>query len=291
MRALSCFLPILLLGAAPQPLPTVPLGAFQTWGIHPETPISFVSGGLKVEVSATPCQVPGQNEGCRSEGRSNQAVVTVSQPGLPPFQMTSDPQASFVRVAVIRFGPDPRRSAVVVDNQWGGSRGLTAVTIIEPVAGGFGAVPLKYNGSTELLGEVKILPQDLLKDTRPGFVLETYGFNYSGECNACTRGVPLVLTVRSSRSVDISADPVVRSLFERDLPNRRRACISTEKERNGDCAAFVADAARLGQVASAWGIMLSHYRPEPAGYPAALRSYLIGEGYITPAEARRLPLQ
>ncbi len=124
MRLSTCLLSALLLGAAPPPpLATEAMGVFQTWGIHPKTSLSLVAGGLKVEVAAAPCQLPAQNEGCSFEGASNQAVVTVTQPGLPPFQMTSDRQASFVRIAVIDLAPEKGRSAVVVDNQWGGSAG------------------------------------------------------------------------------------------------------------------------------------------------------------------------
>ena len=289
MRLPTCLMSALLLGAAAPPPATEALGVFQTWGIHPKTSLSFVAGGLKVEVAATPCQLPAQNEGCSFEGVSNQAIVTVTQPGLPPFQMTSDRQASFVRIAVIDLAPGKGRSAVVVDNQWGGSAGITAVTVIEPVVGGYHAVPLEHDGSHALTGEVSILPRELLKDDRPGFVLAGRGFNYSGECNACTRGTPLVLTVRDGRSVDISSDPDVRPLFAHDLPARRHVCLSAEQERNGNCAAFVADAARLGQAASAWRVMLAHYRHEPAGYPAALRSFLVAEGYLTPAAASALP--
>lgn len=295
MRMPAHFLPVLLLGATPPPPPpppvaTVPLDAFQTWGVHPKESLSFVAGDLTVRVAATPCNVPAQNEGCSFDGVSNQAVITVTQPGLPAFRMTSDSQASFVRVAIVRLAPGRRRLGVVVDNQWGGSAGLTAVTVIEPLVGGFHPVPLEHNGSTQLFGEVTMLPRDLMKKHRLGFVLEARGFNYSSECYACVPRPPLVLTVRDGRSVDISADPSVRPLFARDLPAHRRVCRSQTKERNGNCAAFVADAARLGHVASAWRVMLSHYRREPAGYPSALRSFLVTEGYLTPAAARALPL-
>jgi hypothetical protein len=268
----------------------VPLGAFQTWGIHPKEAKTFVAGGLEVTIAATACETPAQNEGCSFDGVSNQAMVTVKQPGLPPFRMFSDRQASFVRAAIVRLGAGRGRLEVVIDNQWGGSAGLTAVTVIEQVAGGFRAVPLEHHGSRELTGEVKMLPRQLFKNSQPGFVLEARGFNYSQECNACAPRPPLVLTVRDGRSVDTSADPAMRSLFARDLPAHRRVCVSAMQERNGNCAAFVADAVRLGQGASAWRLMLSHYRHEPAGYPAALRSFLVTEGYITPAAARRLPL-
>lgn len=137
MRMLARLLPALLLGTAPQPSTTVPLGVFQTWGIHPAVPLSFVAGSVTVEVSATPCRVPAQIEGCRFDGISNQAVVSVSQPGSPPFRMMSNRQASFVRVAVVRLAPGRGKSGVVVDNQWGGSAGLTAVTVIKSTASGF----------------------------------------------------------------------------------------------------------------------------------------------------------
>ena len=133
-------------------------------------------------------------------------------------------------------------------------------------------------------------PSKIMKDGWPGFVLEARGFDYSSECNACTRGTPLVLTVRDGRSIDISSDAAVRPLFAHDLPARRRVCLSEDHDRNGSCAAFVADAARLGQAASAWRVMLAHYRHEPAGYPAALRSFLVAEGYLTSAAASALPL-
>ncbi|MBW4330990.1 hypothetical protein KY084_08900 [Stakelama sp. CBK3Z-3] len=290
MRVFAFLLPALLLGAAPSEPAKVPLGAFQTWGIHPNESLAFVAGGLTVKVAASPCQLPAQNEGCTFDGVSNQAVVTVSQPGVPSFQMTSDRQASFVRVAIIRLAPGRGRTGVVVDNQWGGSGGFTAVTVIEPADGGFHAVPLTHNGSSELFGEVSILPRHLLRNDQTGFVLEARGFNYSNECSACAPRPPLVLTIRNGRSVDISADPAVRPLFAHDLPAHRDVCISKTRERNGSCAAFVADAARLGKAAAAWRVMLSHYRPEPAGYPAALRSYLVNEGYLTPSAARALPL-
>lgn len=291
MRLLACVLPALLLGAAAQPpAARVPPNAFQTWGVDPKKALSFGSGRLSVQISATPCEIPAQNEGCRFDGVSNQAIVTVLEPGLPPFRMTSDDQASFVRAAIVRIASKPERLGVVVDNQWGGSAGLTAVTVIEPVIGGFRAVPLEHHGSRALTGEVTILPGTLSKDGDPGFLLEAPRLNYSNECNACVPRPPLVLTVGNGGTVDISAVPALRPVFARRLPVYRRVCTSNIRERNGNCAAFVAVAARLGRTAAAWRVMLSHYRREPTGYPAALRAFLVTEGYLTAAAARALPL-
>lgn len=290
MNALARFAPLMMLGAA-QPPAAVPLGEFKTWGIRPSEPLHLAAGGLALDVVATPCERPPQNEGCNFEGVSNQASVTVTQPGLPRFRMTSDRQASFVRVAIVRLAAGQARASVVVDNQWGGSAGDTAVTVVQPFTAGFRAVSLEHDGRTALRGEVQLLPPGTLPGGQPGFVLEAPIMNYSGECNACVPRPPLVLTVHDGRSVDVSADPALRPLFARDLPLRRRVCVSTERERNANCAAFMADAARLGQIASAWPVMLAHYRHEPAGYPAALRSFLVQEGYIAPVAARTLPLE
>jgi hypothetical protein len=290
MRLSACVLSALSLGTGLAPAETVKLAAFRTWGVHPVNPVSIVAGPLTVTVAATACQSPAQNEGCRFDGVSNQAVVSVSRRGRASFRMTSDVQASFVRVAIVRLSARADQYGVVVDNSWGGSAGLAKVTIIVPDSQGFRAVPLTYHGRTELLGQTKILANGLWRDKRPGFVLIAPGFNFSGECNACTVGPPLLLGVRQGRSVDMSADPAARTLFARDLPSRRRICMSDVTERNGDCAAFVADAARLGRVRSAWRIMLNHYRPEPRGYPAALRRYLLNGGYISSTEACALPL-
>ena len=287
MRVLGGLFPLLLGAAAPAT--SVPPGTFRTWGIHPVVPLALNAAGLTVTVAATPCRERSQNEGCSSEGVSNQARITVTQPGLPPFEMVSDRQASYVRVAIVRLSPSGR-AGVVVDNQWGGSAGITAVTIIEPAAGGFRAVPLTYQGSTELIGEVKMVSRGRRQHGWPGLVLEAPGFNFSHECTACGRGIPMVLTVRQGRSVDISADPAVRRLFARDLPARRRLCLSTETERNGQCAAFVADAARIGRVSAAWRVMLAHYSRHTPDFPARLRAFLVNGGYVDSGTAQSLPL-
>lgn len=290
MRLSACVLTAMLLGTGPASAESMKPAEFRVWGIHPIKTVSISTGPLTVTVAATECHGPDQNEGCRFDGVSNQAVVSVSQKGFVPFRMTSDSQASFVRVAIIRLSTRARHYGVVIDNQWGGSAGGTKVTIIEPDAASFKAVPLTYLGTNALIGEVKLFSDRSRSDGRPAFVLEAPAFNFSGECAACTRGVPLLLGVRRGRSADLSAEPSARRLFARDLPQRKRICMSDFRERNGNCAAYVADAARLGRVRSAWRIMLHYYRPEPEGYPAALRSYLVNGGYISAAEARALPL-
>ncbi|MGR6327496.1 hypothetical protein ACU5AX_00355 [Sphingomonas sp. XXL09] len=287
MRVLGGLIPLLLGVAAP--VTSVPPETFWTWGTHPVVPLALTAGGLTVTVTATPCRERMQNEGCNNEGVSNQARITVTQPGLPPFDMISDRQASYVRVAIVRLSRSGR-AGVVVDNQWGGSAGITAVTVVEPTAGGFRAVPLTHQGSAELIGKVRLVPLGRRQQGWPGFVLEAPGFNFSEECNACGRGIPMVLTLRQGRSVDISADPAVRRLFARDLPARRRLCLSTETERNGECAAFVADAARLGRVSAAWRVMLAHYSRHTPDFPARLRAFLVNDGYVDPATAQTLPL-
>jgi hypothetical protein len=315
--ALLAPLALLLLGTAAPPPSAVPLGKFETWGVHPATPLHVRSGGLTIDVVAQPCLPKPQTEGCTFDGVNNQATITVTAPGLPPFSMTSDRQASFVRVAAVHLDRRDARPGVVVDNQWGGSGGITKVTVIEPVAGGFRAVPLQQRpDEPELKGEVHDFSRDLSGDDRIDFVVEDAHFGVVYECNACTPQPPLVLTIRDGRAVDISADPHVRAVFARDMTLVRPRCLSTDRARNGACAAYVGDAARTGALASAWRAMLAHYERHPGpdlsrpcvggstanqacaasdnekarSFPKSLRAFLVTAGYITPAQAASLPL-
>jgi hypothetical protein len=93
-----------------------------------------------------------------------------------------------------------------------------------------------------------------------------------------------------------------RAVYEKDLAETKSDC---QNHQNGACAAFVADAARLGRFEEAWSIMLRNYNQSdtwelpsdcdvelksgecPKGhehkydnYPAALRAFLARYGYI-----------
>lgn len=316
MRLALFALALLILGAAPAP-PAVPLGTFKTWLGFDRQPLRFVSGGIAVNVEALPCSTNTNPEStCRWEGYNNQALITVTAPGLPPFRLVSEDQASFVRIAVVRFDRRSSRPGVLVDNQWGGSAGLTAATVIEPMPGGYRAVPVERRAGERLLeGELADNPVDRSGDGVVDLVMTDPAFDQAFGCNGCTPRPPVVLTIRDGKSIDISAEPSVRAVFADDLGARRAICLSGQHDRNGNCAAYLADAARLGQFAAAWREMLAHYerecswtrwqdcrdpgdahgdRPADAttrfrGFPESVRAFLVAAGYITAAQAAAAP--
>lgn len=310
--ALLAPLALLLLGAA-APAVEVPVGKFMTWGIHPAAALRFRSGGLTIDVTAQPCPPKPQTEGCSFDGVNNQAAITVTAPGLQPFSMTSDGQASFVRIAAVRLDQRDSRLGVIVDNQWGGSSGITKISFIQPAAGGFREVAVQRRSTErELQGEIADFPRDLSHDGLVDVVLED-SLPYRYVCNGCTPRLPLVLSVVGGHTVDISAQHAMRSIFARDMRRWRAGCHLHDRDTDNACAAYMADAARAGQLTRRWRDMLmqrhsggdlwqdctgpyvhgecppgatTHYR----SFPESLRAFLVATGYITSAQAAALPL-
>lgn len=299
----------------------MPLGTFHEWLGYDRQPLRFVSGGIEVSVEALPCSTnTNPDSTCRFEGYNNQAAITVTAHGVPPFTFISSNQASSVRVAVAWIDRRDPRPGVVIDNQSGGSGGETRVSVLQPQGNGYRAVPItQRNGRSSdggmLEGQIANGVGDVTGDGRIDLILLDPAFDSTFGCNACTPRPPLVLSVINGHAVDLSADPAARPIFERDMAPRQAACRS-QHDRNGDCVAYVADAARLGRLPAAWDDMLAHYDRQdllsvrqvcaetrladgrcPSGgeshyrsFPESLRAFLVTTGYITPAQAAALPL-
>lgn len=99
-----------------------------------------------------------------------------------------------------------------------------------------------------------------------------------------------MFAVKHGRVVDESRDPALRSVFAADMARLEPRCLSKETDRNGACAAYVADAARAGRFKAAWARMLAHYerggavwQPDKGrrfkDFPESLRAFLIRTGY------------
>lgn len=316
MKPLLLGFAALLVGAAP-PVIDTPIGHFLTWGGLSGAPLHFRSGGLEVSVVALPCPPkPLDDRGCSATGVNNQARITVTAPGLPPFAMTSDPSADVVGIAVGRLNRRSSRAGVVIDNAWLGTLGINTVQFLEPTTDGFRAVPLRdRTGNVEIAGDVSTFPLDVNGDGIVDLVMEDVGFAYVFGCGACTPRPPVILSVVGGRGVDLSADASTRVVFVKDMIRPRAVCRSRQDDRNGNCAAYVADAARLGRFDEAWRDMLDHYQrhdqwgvwqgctvrrdrgPCPPGaethyrnFPESLRAFLVFAGYIAPAQAAAAPL-
>lgn len=314
----------MVVGAAPPPV-EVPVGKFETWLSSKKAPLHFSSGGLDIAVVPLPCPPDaGGDSTCNWEGYNNQAQVRVSVAGATPFTVTTDSAAESVRLAAVRLTAGDRRPAVIIDNDSGGSSGDSWVTVLVPTGAGFRTVTVTRRAGDEmtrdLQGEIADDPRDLSGDGVVDFVMEDSSFAYTFGCGACTPRPPVVLSVIDGKSVDLSADASVRAVFARDMVKLRPLCFAGgDSDRNGACAAYVADAARTGRLTAGWREMLAHYdrhpqwlelwqhcdvppaqRPQGAcpdahsthyrSFPESLRAFLVETKYITTTEAAALPI-
>ncbi|MBB5714173.1 hypothetical protein [Sphingomonas aerophila] len=291
----------LLLGAAPV---EVPEGRFQTWSSYKKAPLDFSSGGVSVRVEALPC--PSQPVGdstCAYEGYNNQAAVIVTAPGVPNFSVSTDRQSAYARVAVVRFQRSDPRPGLIVESQYGGSGGDMTAQILVPGEQGYRAIEFDRRDGAHLQGALADTPTDLSGDGVLDLKLEDGAFDSRFGCNACTPRPPKLFAVKDGKLVDESRDPALRHVFAADMRRLAPLCMSKDPERNGACAAYVADAARAGHFKAAWAAMLKHYERNrdlwqhcdvpvsawPNGrcprehlrrFPDALRAFLKATGYL-----------
>ena len=195
---------------------------------------------------------------------------------------------------------------MIIESQYGGSSGLVTVQLLVPAGSGFRSIPVGRRDGGYLEGELKDFPADLSGDGRIDLAYEDGAFESVFGCNACTPRPPLLFAVEAGKAVDESRDPALSGVFAADMAQRAPTCLSTAADRNGACAAYVADAARAGQFDSAWSAMLRHYDPAGAlwvpcdlplsaqtgyrcpaghitrfaGFPDALRAFLRRAGYL-----------
>lgn len=316
MKLLAC-LPLLLLAAAPAPLPSppvaeVPLGKFQAWKPQ-DGRIAFAAEGLRVTVDARPCTAEEMpSDACQDRrGIHSSANITIERDGAPAYR-TEVNTGAYYRIALVRLEHGDKLPALIVESDPGGSGGGVVETVIRPLwhNGPYGSLMLDYpamglphgDRTTFFSSYIADYPEDLNGDGFTDFVLGDGKFAGSPfGCHACERLPPLILSVGSEGAVDVSRDPAFRPLFEKALAEHRDECIHGNNSRNPACAAWVADAARLGQFDAAWKQMLPHYvhegiweeceatgHPCPAGrlrrykdFPDYLHAFLKKAGYIS----------
>jgi uncharacterized protein YecT (DUF1311 family) len=180
----------------------------------------------------------------------------------------------------------------------GGAHCCTMISVLEEIGGAWKAIDI---GSFE--GELDQFPKDL-DGGGAGDVVETDDrFAYAFASFAESYLPPKVYTIVRGQLVDASAAPRFAKLYRADMRGAQQSCLA---HNNGACAAFVADASRLGLHDWAWQIMLTSYNPSsdwvlptkcsvplvnnacPTGqeqkfdnYPDALDWFLTDAGYVT----------
>lgn len=192
---------------------------------------------------------------------------------------------------------DPTRQLIVADYS-GGAHCCTEVTVFERRDGRWSRSEL---GSWD--GDVPATPKDLDNDGRKEMVFVDQAFLYAFASYAESAAPPVIKQVHQGTITTLSAERAFRPTYAAYLEEVRPDCLAGS---NGACAAFVATAARLGQLDAAWAVMLGAYDqasdwdlpkacrirtkdacpPEAeltfATYPEALQWFLGKNGYASP---------
>jgi hypothetical protein len=279
MRLLIGLSALLAIGAVAPPRIIAP-ATFVEWKAE-NGPRSFRSGDVTVRVA-----VSGK------DGDSSPAF-TISAPGVAPLRIVTDDGIAHYP-SNIGIGPL--------------ARGAPASVIVQTYSGGAHccmhiAVALREGKTFKLVdmgdwdGDGVTWPTDVSGDGVADFQFVDNSFLYAFGSYAGSYPPPMIMNIRGGKPIDVSAEPAFRPLFEKDLIAARKACVSREEPNAGACAAWAANAARLGRLDAVWPQVIKAYdkgvgewpescsqspRPEPcySDYPAALRAFLSDRGYL-----------
>jgi hypothetical protein len=150
------------------------------------------------------------------------------------------------------------------------------------------------------------LPKDVSRDGIADFIVHDGAFLYAFASYASSIAPPKILNVQGGKVINVSRRAAYRTLFEATMRDAGERCSqgADGDTRNGACPAYVAAAARLGQLEPAWKRMVASYDATtrwdfptrckvsgetcPEGqeisfksYPEALLDFLKVHGYIS----------
>jgi len=202
--------------------------------------------------------------------------VTVQMPGYPPVVMEgldSSPAASVNRISVGRW--EGGQSYVLLQSHDGGAYCCLRVQVAIPQGRRLRVIALGRFDSEYL----SPLPSDIDSDGRVDFVLPDGRFLYRFGSSADSVQPPMILNIVNGAKQDVSNRPGFRPIFQKALRESRRGCLRRDRP-NGACAAYVASAARVGQLDQAWAEMLTAYDQKTWRYPHELRQFLIKYDFV-----------
>ena len=231
--------------------------------------------------------------------------VTIAAPGLAAHSLTGEERSKGVEHR-FGYGPLTKSSSlpgVVLQSDMGGAHCCIHVQAAVVVAGQWRTVDMgEWDGDW-----MASFPRDLSGDGNADFTMRDDRFLYAFASYIGSYAPPQIVTIRDGKRVDVSRDPAFAALYADDLKTTRAECIARRpNSRNAACAAYAADAARLGRFDAAWREILVHYDridgwPLPTGcrsafvddeqcaegetitypnFPAALRAFLVRTKYL-----------
>ena len=249
---------IAALATQPAPAPTpAPAERLIHWdGETDGNPKSYLIGGLRLTIAAR-----------FGEGSSQPILTLASQPGERFRHMGAEglphPRAEF---GMFRLDPANPVPQVVLQTFTGGAHCCEQIEVLERLGGRWKALPVGW-----FEGEISDRIRDVDGDGVRDIVLEDDRFAYAFASFAASYMPPMIFNVRGGRVWNVSAEPRYARVYETDMQRAQKSCEEGGTDSNGACAAFVADAARLGRLAWAWKIMLKSYDRTSTWFPTKCR--------------------
>jgi hypothetical protein len=160
------------------------------------------------------------------------------------------PSASF---GVGKLDPKSDSKQVIMTSYSGGLHCCTKITVLELVEGKWRKIQLGLWDGDPL----PEFPSDVDGDGTPDFVLKDDRFDYAFAPYTERHKPPRIFNIEGGKVVEVGDEARYNPLYEQDMKRAHAGCV---KRKNAACAAFVANASRLGKRGWAWAIMLKHYR-------------------------------
>jgi hypothetical protein len=267
-----------------------PEGTLMSWVAHKESDRkTFLIGDYALTLSSREKQSGERVAVLNVKASSGEEITVHGQLGYPI------PSADF---GVGRLDPHNQASQVIFTTYSGGTHCCTKITVLELMRGRWHKIDLgTWDGDP--LAE---FPKDMDGDGAPEIILKDDRFDYAFAPYTETYKPPRIFAVRKGRAIDLSNSERFDKICEADMEEAHSGCLD---HKNAACAAFVADASRLGRRAWAWNIMKANYRRSkdwdfptkctvplvkdvcPAGrteqfreFPDALDWFLADKGYV-----------
>ena len=144
---------------------------------------------------------------------------------------------------------------VILSTFSGGAHCCTDVKVLTLTGGGWKTVEF---GAWDGDG-LSAFPADIDGDGYADFVFSDDRFAYAFTDYADSYMPPRIFQIHGTEAMEFSQSKSFHMLFEKDMHEAEGGCI---KHNNGACAAYAADAARLGQFDRAWDMVLKNYDPK-----------------------------
>jgi hypothetical protein len=157
-----------------------------------------------------------------------------------------------VSLRVTRLDPAHSKVDVMPGAYNGGAHCCIVIKVVSLIDGAW-----KITDLGQWDGDGMPAPRDLGDGKPPVVIFPDNAFFYAFTSYAGS-GAPLkAFRIEDGKTIDVSTDPALKPLHEENMREYRKPCV--EEHDNGACAPYVASAARIGQFAEAWKVMLQNY--------------------------------